>query len=248
VYGAVNWSAMPYSCVYFAEPAVEEEKAPSPRESVAESAPVDGRTQAPTYKKANTSVAQNASTVDHIASLGSGVDKSTKMATNAPTERRKHEEPKETGPEVYFPNSLVVVAAAALLESIVSSQRDTSSPELMCKVLDLLCERTEVLVHMLRSNSFLIMENAAILMFVVLKNRPFISDALREQALSECLVLKHFYNGVFSPSINQRFISRFLIATWLAGSEKKNPGTLMSIVSVLPRSHSLCDVFQANRC
>jgi hypothetical protein len=214
---------------------IEEPKEATPRESL-EAVPVDGRTQAPKPRRplSGAAVAQNASAVDHITSIGSGhADKSQKMATNMPTARRKLEEAVEKGPEVYFPNSLVVVAAAALLESIVSSQRDTSSPELMCKVLDLLCERTEVLVHMLRSNSFLIMENAAILMFVVLKNRPFIAEPLREQALSECLVLKHFYNGVFSPSINQRFISRFLIATWLAGSEKKNPGRCLLILSRL---------------
>ena len=72
---------------------------------------------------------------------------------------------------IFFPNSLVIISAATLLESIVSSKRDTSSPELINKFLDLLSDRSEVLIHMLRSSSFLIMENAAILMFILLKVR-----------------------------------------------------------------------------
>ena len=125
---------------------------------------------------------------------------------------------------VFFPNSLVIVSAAALLESIVSSRRDTSSPELLCSFLDLLSDRSEVLIHMLRSSSFLIMENAAVLMFILLKNRGSSAKTLKELALSECLTLKHIYNAVFSPSDTQRYISRFLANTWLTGSERSNPG------------------------
>jgi DNAJ protein RME-8 N-terminal len=124
----------------------------------------------------------------------------------------------------FFPNSLVTVSAATLLESIVSSRRDTSSPELLDSFLDILSDRAEVLIHMLRSSSFLILENAAILMFILLKNRGKSAKMLKELALSECLTLKHFYNAVFSPSGTQRFISRFLVNAWLSGSSKNNPG------------------------
>ena len=123
-----------------------------------------------------------------------------------------------------FPNSLVIISAATLLESVVSSRRDTSSPELLNSFLDLLSARCEVLLHMLRSNSFIILENAAILMFILLKNRGSCAKLLKELALSESLTLKHFYNAVYSPSGTQRYISRFVVNTWLAGSEKSNPG------------------------
>ena len=111
---------------------------------------------------------RNPTATAHVA--GSTVAK--KVAGTGPMARRQQETQSPDGPEIYFPNSLVIVAAAGLLESIVSSQKDTSSPELIHKVLDLLSERYEVLIHMLRSTSFLIMENASILMFVLLKNRP----------------------------------------------------------------------------
>lgn len=136
---------------------------------------------------------------------------------------------KEEEETVFFPNSLVIVSAAALLESVVSSKRDTSSPELLTSLLDLLGERSEVLIHMLRSSSFLIMENAAILMFVLLKNRGGNASILKELALSECLTLKHFYLAVYSPSATQRFISRFLANTWMSGSAENNPGKALLI-------------------
>lgn len=119
----------------------------------------------------------------------------------------------------FFPNSLVIVCAASLLEATVCSSVDTSSPELVFRILDLLSERSEILVHMLRSPSFLIMENASILMHILMKNIPETLPLIRECALSECVVLKQFYFSVFSPSACQRFISRFLCATWMGGGE-----------------------------
>lgn len=86
---------------------------------------------------------------------------------------------------------------------------------------------------MLRSTSFLIMENAAILMYILTKNRPNVSPILKELALSECLVLKHLYNAIFSPSGTQRYISRFLVATWATGSEKINPAKAL-LLRILP--------------
>jgi hypothetical protein len=125
-----------------------------------------------------------------------------------------------------FPNSLVIVGAAVLLESVLASNRDTSSPELMNKVLDLFAGRHEILTYMLRSKSFLIMENAAVLLHILLKNRAGVCRLLQEAALSEALVIRHFFDGVFSPSSNQRFISRFLFASWAAsvpGDTVDNP-------------------------
>ena len=132
--------------------------------------------------------------------------------------------------QVFFPNSLVIVASAELLESLICSKKDTTSPELQDIVLDLLEERYEILVHMLRSTSFLIMENAAILMHVLTKNRTEVEPLLIESVLSECLVLKHFYNGIFSPSAAQRFISRFLCATWMTGEKSDGKKLLRKLL------------------
>lgn len=177
-------------------------------------------------------VAPNPEAHAHLAGL---INTSTTATNNRMSVRRRDvNDDTLRAEEISFPNSLVVVGAAGLLESIVTSQRDTSSPELLHKVFDAIAAHYEVLVHMLRSNSLLILETAAILMFVLQKNRPKITLPLREMALSECLVLKNFHSAVFSPSTNQRFISRFLVATWMSGNEKMNPAKALLIRLVPP--------------
>lgn len=190
------------------------------------------------------SVAANPSPISHLPSmphLDSELSKKNLWANSDRVEAEQRAAAAyDTGagsphssPKAFFPNSLVIVGASALLESIVSSRRDTSSPELLNRVLDMLAKRCEILVHMLRSSAFIIMENAAILIFVLLRNRPAVAPMLKEMCLSECLVLKHFYNGAFSPSAAQRFISRFLVATWMAGNEKSSPGKAL-LARILP--------------
>jgi len=169
------------------------------------------------------SVIANPSPTSHIPSIPKETYSSPPQPA-ASTLSSKGKESVSTDLVNFTPNSLVVISAAALLESILSSNRETSSPELLNKLLDSLYDRCDVLIQMLKSNSFLIMENAAILMFTLIKNRPQSAMVLKELALSEMLVLRHFYNAVFSPSNTQRFISRFLVATWITGSEKVNPG------------------------
>lgn len=165
-------------------------------------------------------IAPNPSNLSHLPS-SSDSDASLKISTASPKRPTQNQGSERV--MTFTPNSLVIVGAAALLESVVCSKRDTSSPELLNKVLDLLSNRYEVLAHMLRSNAFIIIENAAILMFVLLKNRPSVASPFRELALSDSLVLKHFYHAVFSNSVAQRFISRFLVATWMAGPAQNNP-------------------------
>lgn len=178
-------------------------------------------------------VAPNPEAHAHLAGLVSSAAPSA-ASSRLSVRRRDVNDDTLRSEEISFPNSLVIVGAAGLLESVLSSQRDTSSPELLHKVLDALASHYEVLVHMLRSNSLLILETAAILMFVLQKNRPKITFPLREMALSECLVLKNFHSAVFSPSANQRFISRFLVATWMSGNDKMNPAKALLLRLVPP--------------
>eukprot|EP00981_Chlorochromonas_danica_P015372 scaffold11846_cov149-Ochromonas_danica.AAC.3 len=186
-------------------------------ESVGEAKPVDRHLS---YRK---SVKANPTAFSHIPTESLRAENLEASNTAKPVENGEAA-PVPSDLINFTPNSLVVIGAAALLESLVSSRKDTTSPELLREVLNLLAERCEILVNMLRSTSFLILENAAILMFCLLKNRPAVAASLKEMVLCEGLVLKHFYNAVFSPSGTQRFLSRFLIATWLSGSAKANPG------------------------
>ena len=93
------------------------------------------------------------------------------------------------------PNSLIIISASSLLESVLSSGRDSTSPELADVVLDLLSQSADTLLLMLKSSSVLIVENAAILIHVLLRKRNSISSTLRECALIDGLVLRHFLHG-----------------------------------------------------
>ncbi len=136
---------------------------------------------------------------------------------------------------VFGPNSLVTMAAASMLESVLSSRRDTTPPEMVMAVMDRLGQRCEMLLHMLQTTSFVVLENAAILMFILLKHRPDVAPVLKEVALCEGLALKHFYNAVYSPSSTQRYISRFLVATWMSGDEKEGDMGKALLTRILPR-------------
>ena len=134
----------------------------------------------------------------------------------------------------FGPNPLVTMAVSTLLESIVSSRKDTSSPELVASILDELGRRCIMVLHMLRTISFVVLENAAILMFILLKHRPDIAPILKEIALCEGLALKHFYSAVFSPYSTQRYISRFLVSSWMSGSEVVDNGKSL-LCRIIPR-------------
>ena len=99
---------------------------------------------------------------------------------------------------VIVPNALVVISASSLLESVLSSGRDSSSPELSDMALDLLTQSADTLLHMLKSSSVLIVENSAILIHVLLRRRKGLSSVLCERALIEGLLLRHFLYGYFT--------------------------------------------------
>ena len=136
---------------------------------------------------------------------------------------------------VFGPNGLVTMSAASLLESVLSSRRDTTAPETVVAIMDRVGQRCEMLLHMLQTTSFVVLENAAILMFILLKHRPDVAPVLKEVALCEGLALKHFYNAVFSPNSTQRYISRFLVATWMSGDEKEGDMGKALLTRILPR-------------
>lgn len=117
----------------------------------------------------------------------------------------------------FVPNSLVIITASALLESVLSSNKDSTSPELAERLLDMLAQSSDTLMHMLKSSSSLIVENAAVLIHVLIRKREQIGEALRESALVEGLILKHFAMACFASSANQRFVSRFLVSMWMCG-------------------------------
>ncbi|GMH90851.1 hypothetical protein TL16_g11886 [Triparma laevis f. inornata] len=108
--------------------------------------------------------------------------------------------------------------AVKLLESVLCSSHDTTAPERFEMLNQSLSEGYGALMEMIRSPCALVVENAALLLQMIVSHRPQISLLVRDAALSSATLLRHFYNGIFSPSGGQRFLSRYLVTLWMSGS------------------------------
>ena len=128
------------------------------------------------------------------------------------------EDPAGTG-DASNTNDLVLMALSDLLEAVLCSRADTTPSRRQHQMLKLLARRHEVLLCLLRTSCALTIENAALLLTALVSREPKIADVIAEAAMSEAVVLRHWYNGVFSPSADQRFISRYLVQIWMSGSQ-----------------------------
>jgi len=115
-------------------------------------------------------------------------------------------------------SDLILFAASELLESILCSGHDTTSPDQFEALISSLSKGYGALMEMLRSRCALVVENAALLLQIVVQHRPDTSALVRQSALSSATLLRHFHTGIFSPSESQRFLSRYLVSLWMAGS------------------------------
>ncbi|GMI07357.1 hypothetical protein TrLO_g7538 [Triparma laevis f. longispina] len=115
-------------------------------------------------------------------------------------------------------STLLLMAVSELLESVLCSSHDTTAPERFEMLNQSLSEGYGALMEMIRSPCALVVENAALLLQMIVSHRPQISLLVRDAALSSATLLRHFYNGIFSPSGGQRFLSRYLVTLWMSGS------------------------------
>ena len=123
--------------------------------------------------------------------------------------------------------ALVTMAVVDLLESIMCSRFDTTSVTVFGKFLDGLAIDFVPLLQLLRSPCALIVENVTVLMMIVTDHKPEYGVRLREAALSDALAVRHFYLGVFSPSREQRFISRYLVELFMSGEAESASKALL---------------------
>ncbi|CAM9306500.1 unnamed protein product [Chrysoparadoxa australica] len=114
-------------------------------------------------------------------------------------------------------SALIVMAVSDLFSNVLVTERSTTSPEVYHHLMEVLGGRYSVVVDMLRSPCAKVMEDAILLMQALLYNLPEVSEKLTETALSQALLLRHFHSACFSPSTDQRFISRHLCSIWMSG-------------------------------
>ena len=66
---------------------------------------------------------------------------------------------------------------------------------------------------------------------IVEESQSEVAQLMQEAALSEGVLLQHFYNAVYSTSEDQRYISRYLVGLWM-GEHKASRALLSRMVPI----------------
>uniref|UniRef100_A0A7S1BP53 J domain-containing protein n=1 Tax=Corethron hystrix TaxID=216773 RepID=A0A7S1BP53_9STRA len=114
-------------------------------------------------------------------------------------------------------SDLLLMAASEVIESILCGCYDTTAPPHFDVMITSLSSGYGALMEMLRSTCAVVVENAALLLQIISRHRPEVAVQVREAALSSATLLRHLYLSIFSPADSQRFLSRFLVSTWMEG-------------------------------
>ena len=114
-------------------------------------------------------------------------------------------------------SDLILMGSSDILQSILCSSNDTTSPEYFNAFIEALAKGHRALLSTLRSQTPFVIENTALLLHLLSSYAPSAAVAIRDAALSSGILLQHFHAAIFSPLEGQRFLSRFLCSLWLSG-------------------------------
>ena len=114
-------------------------------------------------------------------------------------------------------SDLIRMVMSDILQSVLCSFADTTSPEHFGALIQALGENYQALLNTLYQQTPFVIENAALLLHLLSTHAPAVAVDIREAALSSAILLHHFHAAIFSPPEGQRFLSRFLCSLWLAG-------------------------------
>jgi DnaJ homolog subfamily C member 13 len=117
----------------------------------------------------------------------------------------------------HVPSDLILMVTSDILQSLLCSYHDTTSPEHFQLFIGALANRYRALLSLLRSSTPFVLENTALLLHLLSTHAPSSTAAIRDAALSSGVLLQHFYLATFSPLEGQRFLSRYLCSMWLSG-------------------------------
>jgi DnaJ family protein C protein 13 len=114
-------------------------------------------------------------------------------------------------------SDLIHMVMSDILQSVLCSYADTTSPEVFVSFMKALGENYQALLHTLYHQTPFVLENSALLLHLLNTHAPTVADAIREASLASGILLHHFHAAIFSPMAGQRFLSRFLCSLWLTG-------------------------------
>jgi hypothetical protein len=115
--------------------------------------------------------------------------------------------------------TLVMVALTGLLDSILVSHADTTPQDAADHLVQLTASRYSSLLALFRCQCTGIVESTAMLMRLIVDLAEVgTCRAMQAAALSSGVWLRHFHNAMFAPSLDQRYVSRFLVELWSTGN------------------------------
>lgn len=114
-------------------------------------------------------------------------------------------------------SDLIRMVMSDILQSVLCSYADTTSPEVFVSFMKALGENYQALLHTLYHQTPFVLENSALLLHLLNTHAPTVAGAIREASLASGILLHHFHAAIFSPMAGQRFLSRFLCSLWLSG-------------------------------
>jgi len=114
-------------------------------------------------------------------------------------------------------SDLLRMVMSDILQSVLCSYADTTSPEVFASFIKALGENYPALLNTLYQQTPFVLENSALLLHLLNTHAPTVADAIREASLASGILLHHFHAAIFSPMAGQRFLSRFLCSLWLSG-------------------------------
>eukprot|EP01138_Halocafeteria_seosinensis_P006645 gb/GECG01006793.1/.p1 GENE.gb/GECG01006793.1/~~gb/GECG01006793.1/.p1 ORF type:complete len:2790 (+),score=366.62 gb/GECG01006793.1/:1-8370(+) len=115
--------------------------------------------------------------------------------------------------------SLVVMGLMRVLDSSLISRVDTTQQQAADHLMQLVASRYSAMLTLFRSKCPSIVESATMLVRgIVFRADQDTVRAMQSAALSTGVLLRHIYNGIFSASSDQRFISRYVVELWSTGN------------------------------
>ncbi|KAE8889131.1 hypothetical protein PF005_g3270 [Phytophthora fragariae] len=113
---------------------------------------------------------------------------------------------------------LVMMGLLQTLEGCLCSRTSTTGPvELMTLVEGIAKFYSTLLKVLFQSRCATTVEACTLLLKTTLEEcDPVVASRIRDKALTEGIVLRHLYQGLFDESFDQRCVSRYLVSLWMS--------------------------------
>lgn len=113
---------------------------------------------------------------------------------------------------------LVMMGLLQTLEGCLCSRAVTTGPAEFMTLVEGVAKFYNTLLKVLfQSRCATTVEACTLLLKTTLEEcDPVVASNIRDKALTEGIVLRHFYQGLFDESFDQRCVSRYLVALWMS--------------------------------